>query len=108
MLQASPPAVDPPPPELLDRPQPPDLSPMGSGLPGGWGGGGALRRRSSGGGPQGGGGGGYGGGGGGDGGRGGGGGGGGFSPSLESDAVQQGMPCGMTSSIERRKVEQNS
>ena len=93
MLQASPPAVDPPPPELLDRTQPPDLSPMGSGLPGGWGGGGALRRRSSGGGPQGGGGGGDGGGG---------------SPSLESDAVQQGMPCGMTSSIERRKVEQNS
>ena len=97
MLQASPPAVDPPPPELLDRPQPPDLSPMGSGLPGGWGGGGALRRRSSGGGPQGGGGGGD-----------GGGGGGGGSPSLEPDAVQQGMPCGMTSSIERRKVEQNS
>ena len=93
MLQASPPAVDPPPPGLLDRTQPPDLSPMGSGLPGGWGGGGALRRRSSGGGPQGGGGGGD--------------GGGGSSPSLESDAVQQGMPCGMTSSIERRKVEQN-
>ena len=90
MLQASPPAVDPPPPELLDRPQPPDLSPMGSGLPGGWGGGGALRRRSSGGGPQ------------------GGGEGGGPSFSLEP-GVEQGMALGMpTSSIERRKVNEVS
>ena len=83
MLQASPPAVDPPPPGLLDRPQPPDLSPMGSGLPGGWGGGGALRRRSSGGGPQ--------------------GGGGGPSTSLEP-GVEQEMPLGMQTSLERRKV----
>ena len=65
-----------PPPETLD------LSPMGSSRPGS-GGSGALRRRSSGGGPQ--------------------GGGGGPSTSLEP-GVEQEMPLGMQTSLERRKV----
>ena len=68
-----------PPPETLD------LSPMGSSRPGSRGSG-ALRRRSSGGGPQ-------------------GGGGGGPSTSLEP-GVEQGMPLGMPTSIERRKVNE--
>ena len=78
MLKLSPP--DPAwPPGLLDPPQTFDLSPMGSVRPGS----GALRRRSSGGGPQ--------------------GGGGGPSTSLEP-GVEQEMPLGMQTSLERRKV----
>ena len=78
MLKLSPP--DPAwPPGLLDPPQTFDLSPLGSSRPGS----GALRRRSSGGGPQ--------------------GGGGGPSTSLEP-GVEQEMPLGMQTSLERRKV----
>ena len=87
MLQLAPPASDPSwPPGLLDPPpETLDLSTsMGSSRPGS-GGSGALRRRSSGGGPQ------------------GGGEGGGPSSSLEPE-VEQGMPLGMQTSIERRKV----
>ena len=86
MLQLSPPAPEPswlPPAGLFDPPpETLDLSPMGSSSrPGS----GALRRRSSVGGPQ------------------GGEEGGGPSSSLEPE-VEQGMPLGMQTSIERRKV----